>query len=259
MIKKACLGLAILIIFTAVLSGCGQVTGQSGSNTPSNTQWQVQNSVTQTITGSTGSTAAVSDNATTSVPKSEVGSTSGSTDSEKSNSAAGATANNPVEKPVAPEKNPPGDIPDTQVFVKYTSSKGGYELQTPEGWARTENGADVKFVDKFDGLQVNVINTKDAFTLDSISKNQVVNLTNTARAVKVKSVKAVKLAGQQAYVVSYDSNSEPDSVTNKQIRLENQNFYYYKNGNIAVVKVWAPFGADNVDQWNYISQNFKWR
>ena len=40
------------------------------------------------------------------------------------------------ETPVAPEKNPPGDIPDTQVFVEYRSAGGGYQLEVPEGWAR---------------------------------------------------------------------------------------------------------------------------
>ena len=29
------------------------------------------------------------------------------------------------------------DIPDTQVFVKYTSSSGKYQLVVPEGWAQT--------------------------------------------------------------------------------------------------------------------------
>ena len=40
---------------------------------------------------------------------------------------------------VAPEVSPAGDIPDTQAFVKYRSAAGGYELDVPEGWARTED------------------------------------------------------------------------------------------------------------------------
>ena len=37
-----------------------------------------------------------------------------------------------AEKPVAAEKNPLGDIPDTQTFVKYVSPKGGYQLEVPK-------------------------------------------------------------------------------------------------------------------------------
>ena len=43
---------------------------------------------------------------------------------------------------LAAEKNPPGDIPDDQVFVAYTSRAGGYSLKVPEGWARTEKGSE---------------------------------------------------------------------------------------------------------------------
>ena len=54
----------------------------------------------------------------------------------------------------AAERNPPGDIPDDQVFVPYTSSAGSYSLKVPEGWARSEKGSDVNFIDKFDGVAV---------------------------------------------------------------------------------------------------------
>jgi hypothetical protein len=36
------------------------------------------------------------------------------------------------ELPVAPEKKPPGDIPDTQVFITFTSPLG-FSLKVPEG------------------------------------------------------------------------------------------------------------------------------
>ncbi len=43
-----------------------------------------------------------------------------------------------TESAVAPEINPPGDIPDSQAFVRFTSPAGGYSLEVPEGWARSE-------------------------------------------------------------------------------------------------------------------------
>ena len=59
----------------------------------------------------------------------------------------------------AAERNPPGDIPDDQVFVPYTSAAGSYSLKVPEGWARSEKGSDVDFIDKFDGVAVIIVNT----------------------------------------------------------------------------------------------------
>ena len=40
-----------------------------------------------------------------------------------------------AEQPLVPEKNPPGDIPDSQVFVTFTSPLG-FEVKAPEGWSR---------------------------------------------------------------------------------------------------------------------------
>ena len=61
-----------------------------------------------------------------------------------------------AEKAVVTEKNPLGDIPDTQTFVKYASSPGGYQLDVPEGWARKESGANVAFSFDYDGLSVTI-------------------------------------------------------------------------------------------------------
>ncbi|GBE03222.1 hypothetical protein BMS3Abin09_00134 [bacterium BMS3Abin09] len=164
----------------------------------------------------------------------------------------------PAEQPIAPEKNPPGDIPDTQAFVKYSSSQGGYELEVPEGWARTETGMDVTFTEKLDGLSVKITNTTPP-TTQSIRTDQMKQLEQTGRAVTIKSIKDVKLANGPAVRMVYESNSEPNPVTSKQVRLENDNYFYYKGGRMAELRLWAPVGADNVDQWNRISNSFRLR
>lgn len=164
-----------------------------------------------------------------------------------------------AEKPLPPEKNPPGDIPDNQVFVKYSSSAGGYELEVPEGWARTIDGPDVSFADKLDGLSVTVVKTLKKPSVESIRGRWLNTLKKTGRAVVVKSVGKVKLTGGSAVVATYESNSEPDAVTGKQVRLENKSFFYYKTGRLAELRLWAPAGADNVDQWRRISNSFRLR
>src|SRR5438128_4444210 len=81
------------------------------------------------------------------------------------------------------EKNPPGDIPDDQVFVSYTSSVGGYSLKVPEGWARSEKGADVDFIDKLDGVEVVVASAIAAPT----AKDVTAGLAKPEKAVRVVS------------------------------------------------------------------------
>ena len=60
------------------------------------------------------------------------------------------------------------DIPDTQVFVAYTSSSGKYQLKVPEGWAQTTNGADVSFV-RVNGEPVASALSKSAVPASSIA------------------------------------------------------------------------------------------
>jgi hypothetical protein len=164
-----------------------------------------------------------------------------------------------AEKPAAPEKNPPGDIPDNQVFVKYTSSQGGYEIEFPEGWARMATGSNVIFADKFDGLSVTITNATSPPNAESIRNNQAAFLRKTGRAVRIKGIKSIRLSNGPALLMVYQSNSEPDPVVNKQVRLENSSYFYYKSGKLAELRLWAPLGADNVDQWNRISNSFRWR
>ncbi len=163
------------------------------------------------------------------------------------------------EKPIAPENNPTGDIPDSQVFVKYTSNQGGYDMEVPEGWARTTKGMDVTFQEKLDGLSVTVTNAAGPSDVESIRKNQAGLLKKTERAVRIKRIQNIKLSNGSAVLMVYESNSEPDPVVNKQVRLENSSYFYYKNHKLAELKLWAPLGADNVDQWNRISNSFRWR
>jgi hypothetical protein len=162
-----------------------------------------------------------------------------------------------TETAVAPEVNPPGDIPDTQAFVKYSNAAGSYELEVPEGWARTESGSEVTFVSKFDGVSVAETPASAAPTAASVRTNEAKLIQSRGKAVTINSVSEATLPGGKAVVIKYTSNSDPNAVTNKRVRLENISYIFYKNGKEATVTVWAPQGADNADQWNRISRSFK--
>src|SRR6202011_872988 len=94
----------------------------------------------------------------------------------------------------AAEKNPPGDIPDDQVFVAYTSPGSGYSLKVPEGWARSEKGTDVNFTDKFDGVAVIV----DAAGTPPTMQDVVTRLAKAEKDFKVVSTKESRLPAGSA-------------------------------------------------------------
>ncbi len=164
-----------------------------------------------------------------------------------------------VETPIAPENNPPGDIPDNQVFVSFASSAGGYKLDVPEGWARTANGANATFTDnKFNGVAVDVTNAAAAPTVASVRASVIPMLEQSGRAAQVQKVEQVSLPGGSAVRMTYTANSDPNTVTGKQIRLENERYIFFKNGNAATLTLSAPQGADNVDQWQRMAKSFAW-
>ncbi len=131
----------------------------------------------------------------------------------------------------SPDSNPQvGDIPDTQVFVTYASSSGGYQLEVPEGWARSTNGTEVSFVEKLDGVQVSLAKASLAPTANSVSTNQAVTLEQSGQAVRNVCLQDVHLHGKPAVLMVYTSDSDPDPVTGKQVRLENNAYLFFRQG-----------------------------
>lgn len=163
-----------------------------------------------------------------------------------------------AEKAVAPEKNPPGDIPDTQVFVTY-ASPAGYALKVPEGWARSVDGSGVRFDDKLDAVSVALSDRAGPPSLSLAKTVFVPALEKAGRAVKVSKVTEVGLPAGRAIRIDYSANSEPNPVTMKQVRLEANRYLIFHAGKLAMLDLSAPYGADNVDQWRLMAHSFRWQ
>ena len=165
---------------------------------------------------------------------------------------------NAAEAPVAAEKNPPGDIPDSQVFTDY-NSPAGFSIKVPEGWSRTERAGGALFADKYDLVDISAASAAQALTVAGVEATEAKALQSNGRAVKIASVKSVQLDGGAAVVIQYSANSEPNAVTNKQIRLERARYFIFKNGKLVTLDMAAPLGADNVDQWALMSKSVRIR
>ena len=162
-----------------------------------------------------------------------------------------------AERAAVPEKNPPGDIPDSQVFITFKSPVG-FSLHVPEGWARTERKNGARFTDKFNTVDIDISAATTSPSVASVKSGQAVDLVKTGRAIKITAIKNVKLPTGPAVLIVYESNSEPNQVTNKQLRLESNRYLLFRNGKLATLDLAAPLGADNVDQWKLIAQSFHW-
>jgi hypothetical protein len=163
-----------------------------------------------------------------------------------------------AEQAVQAEKNPPGDIPDNQVFVSYRSPFG-FTLQVPEGWSRADRPDGVRFFDKYNIIDIDVAQSAAAPHADSVRSREAAALVPGEHAANVASVTDVKLRGGPAVRIVYTASSEPNPVTNKQIRLEHERFIFFKDGKTATADFAAPQGADNADQWRLMANSFQWR
>jgi hypothetical protein len=161
------------------------------------------------------------------------------------------------ESRLAPEKNPPGDIPDNQVFITYRSPLG-YSLKIPEGWARKEGPSGVSFEDKYGEIEVVVSQTTSAPTAVSVKAAEAPALVKSGHAVKIVSIKDVKLPSGPAVQIAFTSNSEPNPVTSKQVRLESERYLIAHDGKLVSLTLSAPAGADNADQWKLMADSFRW-
>ncbi|HUZ65611.1 MAG TPA: hypothetical protein VMU82_18060 [Acetobacteraceae bacterium] len=159
--------------------------------------------------------------------------------------------------PLPPIPHPPGDIPDTQVFIDY-HAPWGFSIKVPEGWARRVAAHHVAFTSAYDGLAVRMGTAATAPSVAGVKQDQAALLARSPMAVRISKIAAMSLPGGPAVLIAYSSNSAPNAVTGKAIRLENDRYLFWKGGKLATLTLSAPFGADNVDQWRLIARSFRW-
>jgi hypothetical protein len=175
--------------------------------------------------------------------------------------AAGSTspaARSSPQAPVPAESNPPGDIPDTTVYVPFTVPAGHLKLKVPEGWSRKQTTHSYMFTSNLNSISVAWQPMKSAPTVSTVRNAAVPALRNAALAFRLRSIRAVTLHGGGAVEIVYQVNSTPNAVTGRQYRLVIERFEFFRNGRAAVLTLSSAVGSDNVDPWRIVSQSFRW-
>jgi hypothetical protein len=185
--------------------------------------------------------------------------TAGSTAPASAPAGATGQSTTGTQAPVPAESNPPGDIPDTTVYVPYQSAAGHLLLKVPEGWSRTTAPASSTFTSNLNSISVAWKPTAAAApTVSSVSATTIRALQASTLAFRLQAVKPVMLAGGPAIEIIYQLNSPPNPVTGRQYRLVIERFELYRNGHDAVLSLSSAVGSDNVDPWRIVSESFRW-
>jgi hypothetical protein len=190
------------------------------------------------------------------------GSSAQSTAARAPATAAAASSGSPTTvtgfDPNAPEVNGAGDIPDNQVFVPFRFAAGPYTVSVPEGWGRTDSGGVTVFTDNFNSVQLQVVAATSAPSVDSARRDEVPMLQASTTNFQLGAVSTTTRKGGDAVLVTYTADSAPNPVTGKVLSLAAERYEFWHDGQEAVVTLFGPVGADNVDPWRTVTDSFVW-
>jgi hypothetical protein len=161
--------------------------------------------------------------------------------------------------PNATESNPPGDIPDNQVFVAYTPPGATFHVKVPEGWARSTGGGAVTFTDKLNSIRMETVAAPGAPTVASAQQREVPAIAAATAKFAAGKVTEVSRRAGHAVLITYQADSQPDPVTNKVVRDAVERYEFWRGGKEVVLTLTGPKNADNVDPWRIVSDSFGWR
>ena len=156
------------------------------------------------------------------------------------------------------ETNPVGDIPDTQVFIDYAPPGGGYTVQVPEGWSRSESSdGSISFTDKYNSVRIGQTSSATAPTVAS-GQQELAALSAADAAVTPGAATIVSRLAGPVLQLTYQADSTPNPVTGKTVRQDVERYEFWTGGRRLTVTLSAPVGADNVDPWRTITDSFRW-
>ncbi|MGW2960828.1 hypothetical protein ACWDGI_20480 [Streptomyces sp. NPDC001220] len=176
--------------------------------------------------------------------------------------ASGSSTVSGQNKPAPTESNPPGDIPDNQVYVSYRPTGGsftGFTLKVPEGWARTTQGATTAFTDKLNTVRITAVSASGAPTVGSVTGVVVPQLRSQVPKFSSPKVSEVTRHAGRAVLLTYQGDSAKDPVTGKVVRDAFERYAFYRAGHEVDLTLSGPVKADNVDPWRVVSDSLSWR
>ena len=183
----------------------------------------------------------------------------GSSSGGSSTSPAGlGGANASTPSPATTELSPTGDIPDNQAYVTFSPAGGVYALSVPEGWASTGSGSSASFTDKLNSIDVRVSTSPAAPSVATASGVDVAALRSSVPQFQLVKVESFTRSAGTGTLIRYLADSQPDPVTGKVVRDAVERYAFWRNGQLVVLTLTGPQGADNVDPWTKVTNSFRW-
>ncbi len=184
------------------------------------------------------------------------GASSGGGSSSSTTANTNTTAN--AVNPNAPDVTPPGDIPDTQVYVPYSPPRGGYSVKVPEGWSRSSSGGAVVFTDNLNSIRLESVPTGKAPTVASAKQSLVPQLSHSVDGFSTPKVSTVSRTAGPAVLITYFAWGKPNPVTGKKPPEAVERYIFFHKGKEVILTLGGEKNADNVDPWRTVTNSLRW-
>lgn len=172
---------------------------------------------------------------------------------------SGASTANASSGTAAPENNSAGDIPDTQVFVPFTSATKLFTVSVPEGWAQTTDGVATVFTDKLNAVRIEMRPALAPLTPDTIRQQELPAVESSSPGYRFGAISVVQRKSGPVFMVTYQATSPPNEVTGKGGVDAVERYEFWRDGHEAILTLSGPLGADNVDPWRTITDSLQWQ
>jgi hypothetical protein len=170
----------------------------------------------------------------------------------------GGSSNKQAADPNAGEQSPPGDIPDNQVFVRFTPHGSNFSVRVPEGWAEASAGGAVSFTDKLNTIRMQELPARTALTVQAAKRTELPRLAHTLKGFRAGTVTTVARPAGHAVRITYLARAKPNAVTGRAGADAVERYVFFHNGKELVLTLSGPKGADNVDPWKIVTSSVRW-
>src|SRR3954454_13366510 len=160
--------------------------------------------------------------------------------------------------PNAPEKSPPGDIPDNQAFVRFAVPGRGFSVKVPEGWSQRRSGGAVVFTDKLNTIRLESRPASRPPSVAAARRTEVPVLRRSVKGFRAPAVSKVARTAGPAVRITYLAQATVNPVTGKSGTDAVERYLFFHGGRDAVLTLSGPKGADNVDPWRLVTNSLRW-
>ena len=170
----------------------------------------------------------------------------------------GGSSSQQAANPNAKEQSPPGDIPDNQVFVRFSPHGSNFSVKVPEGWGRSAAGGAVSFTDKLNTIQMKELPAGGALSVQAAKRTELPRLAQSVDGFRAGTITTVTRPAGHAVRITYLARAKPNAVTGKAGTNAVERYVFFHNGRDLVLTLSGPKGADNVDPWRIITSSVRW-